>query len=70
MTMGFLDFFRAQEGESIPTGSDVSAGTYRCTECGNEIKTGSVQSLPPCPECNNNSWDAVTGGDAAADPGR
>lgn len=45
-----------------------SAGTYRCTECGNEITTGSVKSLPPCPQCSNNSWEAVTGGDAAADP--
>jgi hypothetical protein len=45
MAMGFLDFFRVQRGEPIPTGSDNSAGS-------------------------NNSWDAVTGGDAAADPGR
>ena len=41
---GFLDFFRGQRGEPIPTGSDVPAGS-------------------------TNSWDAVTGGDAAADPG-
>jgi hypothetical protein len=41
---------------------------YCCTECGNEITTGSVKSLPPCPQCSNNSWEAVTGGDAAADP--
>ena len=66
--MGFLDFFRGQRGEPIPTGSDVSAGTYRCTECGNEITVGSVKSLPPCPRCDNNSWYAVTGGDAADDP--
>jgi hypothetical protein len=42
--MGFLDFFRGQRGEPIPTVSDVYARS-------------------------NNSWDAVTGGDAAADPG-
>jgi hypothetical protein len=69
MAMGFLDFFRGQRGEPIPTGSDVSAGSYQCTDCGYEIKVRSVKSLPPCPQCNNNSWDAVTGGDAAADPG-
>ena len=66
--MGLLDFLRGQRGESIPTGSDVSAGTYRCTECVREIKTGSVKSLPPCPQSSNNSWNEVTGGDAAADP--
>jgi Zinc-ribbon containing domain len=68
--MGFLDFFRGRRREPIPTGSDVSAGSYHCTECGYEIQVGSVKSLPPCPQCNNNSWDAVTGGDAAADTRR
>ena len=52
----------------IPTGSDVRAGTYRCTECGYEISVQSVDSLPPCPSCANNSWEPVTGGDAAEDP--
>jgi Zn finger protein HypA/HybF involved in hydrogenase expression len=66
--MGFLDFLRGEQGEQIPAGSDVSAGTYRCTECSNEMTVSSVKSLPPCPQCNNNSWYAVTGGDAADDP--
>ena len=35
-----------------PVGSDVSAGTYRCTNCGYELSVQSVQSLPPCPECS------------------
>ena len=54
--------------EPVPAGSDVSAGTYACTNCGNQIEVGSVQSLPPCPECQNGEWSTVTGGDAAADP--
>ena len=54
--------------DTIPAGSDVSAGTYRCTECHETITTGSVKSLPPCPKCANGSWEALTGGDAAADP--
>jgi predicted RNA-binding Zn-ribbon protein involved in translation (DUF1610 family) len=54
--------------EPIPSGNDVSAGTYRCTECGKEIKAGSVKSLPPCPQCSNNSWEATSGGDASGDP--
>ena len=47
--------------EPIPSGSDVYADTYRCTECGKEIKAGSVKSLPPCPQCSNNSWEAIQG---------
>jgi predicted nucleic acid-binding Zn-ribbon protein len=54
--------------EPVPAGSDVSAGTYRCTSCGNTIDVGSVQSLPPCPNCAGGEWSTVSGGDAAADP--
>jgi lipopolysaccharide biosynthesis regulator YciM len=52
----------------VPSGSDVSAGTYRCTQCGYELDVASTKSLPPCPSCENGRWDTVTGGDAAADP--
>jgi hypothetical protein len=34
----------------VPAGSDVSAGTYRCTNCGNELNVGSTKHLPPSPE--------------------
>jgi predicted nucleic acid-binding Zn-ribbon protein len=54
--------------EPVPSGSDVSAGTYTCTNCGNAIDVGSVQSLPPCPNCGNGSWNTQSGGDAADDP--
>jgi len=55
--------------DTIPVGSDVSAGTYRCTTCGNELGVQSVKSLPPCPKCEGPyGWEALTGGDAAADP--
>jgi predicted RNA-binding Zn-ribbon protein involved in translation (DUF1610 family) len=54
--------------DPVPSGSDVSAGTYRCTECGYELTTGSTESLPPCPDCSNGSWRSVTGGDSATDP--
>lgn len=54
--------------EPIPAGSDVSAGTYRCTNCGNEITMDSQSSIPPCPACNNGEWETVRGGDSAADP--
>src|SRR5204863_4979685 len=58
----------ADMAEPVPAGSDVSAGTYRCTNCGNTIDVSSTQSLPPCPNCANGEWSTVTGGDAAADP--
>ena len=54
--------------EPVPTGSDVSAGTYRCTNCGETIQVNSVDSLPPCSKCSNNEWDTITGGDSAEDP--
>jgi Zn finger protein HypA/HybF involved in hydrogenase expression len=59
---------RGTMAEPVPTGSDVSAGTYRCTNCGEEISTQSVKSLPPCPKCSNNSWETVSGGDSKEDP--
>ena len=52
----------------VPAGSDVSSGTYRCTNCGEEIDVGSTKHLPPCPKCSNGEWQTVSGGDAADDP--
>jgi len=54
--------------EPVPAGSDVSAGTYRCTSCGHRLDTGSIKHLPPCPECQGGEWETVSGGDAADDP--
>ena len=33
----------------VPAGSDVSAGTYTCTDCGYSLGVGSTEHLPPCP---------------------
>lgn len=52
----------------VPAGSDVSSGTYRCTNCGNEIRLGSQTHIPPCPQCGNGEWDTVRGGDSVNDP--
>ena len=50
-------------------GSDVSAGTYRCTNFGYELGVQSVQSLPTCPKCDGpQQWEPLTGGDSARDP--
>ena len=54
---------------TIPVGSDVSSGRYRCTNCSYELGVESVTSLPPCPECDGPyAWEALTGGDATDDP--
>jgi len=52
----------------VPAASDVSAGTYRCTSCGNELSAGSTKHLPPCPKCGNGQYDTLSGGDSAQDP--
>ena len=45
--------------QPVPVGSDVQAGTYRCTNCGYELGVQSVQSLPPCPNCGGpQDWEA------------
>jgi hypothetical protein len=55
--------------EPIPVGSDVSAGTYRCTSCGYEMSVQSLTSLPPCSNCEGPyAWQTVTGGDSRDDP--
>jgi len=54
--------------EPVPAGSDVSAGTYQCTNCGYELDVSSTDNLPPCPSCGNGKWNTGSGGDAAADP--
>jgi len=52
----------------VPAGSDVSAGTYRCTNCGNTIEMSSQTHIPPCPSCGGGEWETVSGGDSVNDP--
>jgi rubrerythrin len=52
----------------VPAGSDVSAGTYRCTNCGYELQVGSTNNLPPCPSCSNGHYETLSGGDSKDDP--
>jgi hypothetical protein len=54
--------------DPVPAGSDVSAGTYRCTNCGYELDVQSTSHVPPCPSCGNGQWDTVSGGDSVDDP--
>jgi Zn finger protein HypA/HybF involved in hydrogenase expression len=54
--------------DPIPAGSDVSSGTYQCTKCSYELSVQSTKHLPPCPECSNGTWNALSGGDSSKDP--
>ena len=60
--------------DSVAAGSDVSAGTYRCTSCGYgctscgyELEVGPTDRLPVCPSCGSGEWETLTGGDAEPD---
>jgi predicted nucleic acid-binding Zn-ribbon protein len=46
----------------VPAGSDVSAGTYKCTNCGYQLEASSTQHLPPCPSCGSGEYETVSGG--------
>ena len=52
----------------VSAGSDVSSGTYRCTNCGYELQLGSTKHLPPCPSCGNAEYETIRGGDSVAYP--
>ena len=47
--------------EHAPVGSDVSAETYRCTNCGYELDTRGRDELPVCPDCKSaEGWDVLS----------
>jgi hypothetical protein len=52
----------------VPAGSDVSAGTYKCSNCVYELRVTSTTHLPPCAESGDGEYETLSGGDAAADP--
>ncbi|WP_367443781.1 hypothetical protein ABXR98_12160 [Snodgrassella alvi] len=58
----------------VKYGSDVSAGTYICADCGYKYSNQSKKSIPPCPYLDKkphskHGWYIVSGqGDAAEDP--
>jgi predicted RNA-binding Zn-ribbon protein involved in translation (DUF1610 family) len=54
--------------DPVPAGSDVSAGSYQCTNCGYELQVQSTQHLPPCPQCSNGEYRTQSGGDSVDDP--
>ena len=74
LNKNFIEEKIMQNDSCIPYGSDVSAGTFRCVDCGRKITVSSVTSLPPCPNHEQAThprqcWEAMSGyGDAQDDP--
>ena len=71
--MTIAELFDFTTEKTAPYGSDVSAGTYKCADCGYTMTTQSVKSLPPCPDFTDathseKGWEIVSGGDAEDDP--
>lgn len=70
----FKEYLSEKKKDCVPYGSDVSAGTYQCVDCGYEYSNQSKTSLPPCPNPNKMThtkkcWKILTGqGDAPEDP--
>ena len=68
------NLFDFSSADVAPYGSDVSAGTYECADCGHTLSVQSVKSLPPCPKHGEskheeNGWKVLSGqGDAKDDP--
>src|SRR3954468_5704737 len=54
--------------DPVPSGSDVSSGTYKCTNCAYELGVTSTKNLPPGPSCGNGHWETLSGGDSKHDP--
>ena len=60
--------------QCVPYGSDVSAGCFKCADCGKEISMGSKTSLPPCSNYSplthpKKCWTVLSGqGDKPNDP--
>ncbi|PWB30297.1 hypothetical protein DCO48_20810 [Pseudomonas sp. SDI] len=58
----------------VPYGSDVSAGSYECADCGRKYSNRSKTSMPPCPNLDRLphhrvSWRILSEqGDALSDP--
>jgi Zn finger protein HypA/HybF involved in hydrogenase expression len=51
----------------VPAGSDVSSGTYTCTECGFKLHVATTQHLPSCPACESSAFYTASGDEIPAD---
>jgi len=45
-------------GHALVSGETVTAGQFRCSECGYEYRIHEgVKNLPVCPECQGEEWE-------------
>jgi len=51
----------------LSAGSDVSSGTYTCTECGFKLHVATTKHLHPCPSCGSHDFHTASGGELADD---
>jgi hypothetical protein len=64
--MGLVGAFHALGVDrEEPDPNRVSARTYRCTECDNDVRVDSDQSPPRCLICKSDAWEPL---EAAEDP--
>ena len=40
-------------------GETPGEGTYKCTECGEELNLSANEELPECPECGNDEFEKL-----------
>jgi len=41
----------------VHTGEKPGNGRYVCTNCGTDINLDREDKMPPCPKCNNTSFE-------------
>ena len=41
------------------TGEKPGKGVYSCTNCGTDVTLDNGDKMPPCPKCNNTSFEKV-----------
>lgn len=42
--------------EKYTCGSEVEKGTYKCCNCGQIVNLDKKSTLPPCPNCTNQTY--------------
>ena len=41
------------------TGDKPGKGVYSCTNCGTDVTLDQDDKMPPCPKCNNTTFEKV-----------
>lgn len=57
--LDFHAFKEYQQNTLYKTGEICSAGTFRCLDCGQEMKFTKNSHIPPCPKCHHTEFERV-----------